>query len=83
MHVVFSESDLILSLAYYRVFIKYCVFFENAKYFATSPSPALGCYWLYRKWPANKSDCTLRSQIRSVAPLLAGDGMQSIWMITL
>ena len=44
----------------YRVFIKYCVFFfKNSRKFATSPSPALGCYWLYKKLPANRSDCTL------------------------
>ena len=31
------------------MFIKYCVFFfKNSKKFATSPSPALGCYWLYK-----------------------------------
>ena len=36
------------------------VFFsENPRKFATSPSPALGCYWLYKKFPANRSDCTL------------------------
>ena len=29
---------------------------------ATSPSPTLlGCSWLYRKWQANSSSCTLRS----------------------
>ena len=31
---------------------KICVF---------SPSPSLGCYWLYRKWPPNRNECTLRS----------------------
>ena len=36
------------------------VFFpKNSRKFATSPSPALGCYWLYKKLPANRSDCTL------------------------
>ena len=25
------------------------VFFKNSRKFATSPSPALGCYWLYNK----------------------------------
>ena len=30
------------------------------------------------KWPVNKNDCTLRSQIRWVALLLAGDGLQWI-----
>ena len=32
----------------YKVFIKYCVFSRNCLYFATSPSPALGCCWLYK-----------------------------------
>ena len=41
-----------------------CFFPKNSQYFATSPSPALVCYWLYSKCPANKSDCSLRSQIR-------------------
>ena len=36
-----------------------CFFSKNSRKFATSPSPALGCYWLYKKWPANRSDCTL------------------------
>ena len=35
------------------------VFFsKNSPKFA-SPSPALGCYWLFKKLPANRSDCTL------------------------
>ena len=37
----------------YRMFIKYF------RKFAPSPSPALGCYWLYKKLPASRSDCTL------------------------
>ena len=45
-----------LTFMRYRVFIKYCVF---SRKFATSPSPVLGCYWLYKKLPANRSDCTL------------------------
>ena len=36
----------------YRVFVKYCVFFpKNSRKFVTSPSTALGCYWLYKKLP--------------------------------
>ena len=35
------------------------LFYKNSRKFATSPSPALGCYWLYKKSPANRSDCTL------------------------
>ena len=53
-------------------------FSKNFQYFAFSPSPALGCYWLDRKWPANRSDCTLRFQIRWVALLQAGGGLQWI-----
>ena len=41
--------------------MKYCVFPKNFQYFATSPSQRPGCFWLYKKWPANKCDCTLRS----------------------
>ena len=33
----------------YRVFIKYSVFSKNSRNFATSPSPAQGCYWLYTR----------------------------------
>ena len=36
------------------------VFFsKNSRKFATSSSPAIDCYWLYKKLPANRSDCTL------------------------
>ena len=36
------------------------VFFsKNSRKFATSPSPALGCYWSYKKLPANRSYFTL------------------------
>ena len=37
-------------------------FSKNFHYFATSPSIALGCYWLHRNWPnwpANRGTCTL------------------------
>ena len=40
----------------YRVFTKYCVFSKNSKKFASSPSPTIGCYYLYKILPAN---CTL------------------------
>ena len=43
----------------YRVFIKYYVFSKNSRKFATSPSPALDCYWLYNELLANRSDFTL------------------------
>ena len=47
-------------------------FFKNCQNFAASPLPVLGCYWLFRKWPANRSDRTLLR----VGPLHAGDGLQ-------
>ena len=36
-------------------------FSKNFQIFVTSPSSVLGCYWSFRKWPANRSDCALRS----------------------
>ena len=42
-----------------------CVFVHKlSKFCDLSPSPALGCHWLYTKWPANWSDidCTLRPE---------------------
>ena len=35
------------------------IFSKNSRKFATSPSPELGCHWLYKKLPANRRDCTL------------------------
>ena len=32
---------------------------KNCRKFATTPSPALGCYWLYKILPANRSDWSL------------------------
>ena len=50
--------------------------FQN---FATSPSPALGFYWLYRTWSANKSDCKLRYLAQmSCSPTCNGYGLQLI-----
>ena len=43
------------------------LFFPSFHYFGTSPSPSLCCYWLFRKWPANKSDCTLNQKSCSPA----------------
>ena len=51
----FTWLYVITSCYHYRVFIKYCFFPK----FASSPSPALGCYWLYKKLPANRSDYSL------------------------
>ena len=41
------------------------VFFsKNFKYFETSTTPALlGCYWLYKIWPANKSNTLITSKV--------------------
>ena len=66
----------------YRVFIKYCVFSKNSRRFATSPSPEFGwCYWLYKKLPANRSDCTLalRWELwRSITAMLAMEGWVAV-----
>ena len=44
-----SSETFLLSLFMCRTF----------QYFATLPSPALGCYLPFGKWPPNMSDCTL------------------------
>ena len=43
-----QEETLDYFTTFYRVFFKYCVFSQNSLYFATSPSPALVCNWLYK-----------------------------------
>ena len=45
----------------YKVFIKYCVFSQKISIFCYLSLVSTG---LKRKWPANRSNCTLRSQIR-------------------
>ena len=30
---------------------------EKMCFFKNSTSLSLGCYWLYKKWPANRNDC--------------------------
>ena len=55
------------------------VFFsKNSRKFVTSPSPALVCYWLYKKLPANRSDCTLALRWRSLTAMWAREGLQWI-----
>ena len=74
--------DSTLNIYIYRVFMKYCVFSKNSRKFATSPSPALGCYWLYKKLPANRSDCTLALHWelwRSLTAMKAREGLQ--WIV--
>ena len=59
----------------YRVFIKYCGFFsKNSRKCAASPSPALGCYWSYKKLPANKSDIRIALRAFMVSYSDVGDG---------
>ena len=58
IQIMIQMSSFLLNM--YRVFFKYCVFFKTSRKFVTSSSsPALGCYWLYKKLPANRIDCTL------------------------
>ena len=54
------------------------VFFPtNSQYFATSPSAAFGCYWLFRQWPSKKSDCTLA--LKSLMNCRRGMGCSELW----
>ena len=39
---------------------------KNFRKFATSPSPAFGCYWLYKILPANRRDCTLWRSLTAI-----------------
>ena len=52
-------SGVSTPLVFDRMLSKYCVFSKNSRKFSNSPSPALGCYWLYKKLVANRSDGTL------------------------
>ena len=61
-----SVSKQFLNIAIVRLIFTGCsinivCFFlsKNSRNIATSPSSALGCYWLYKKLPAIRSDCTL------------------------
>ena len=53
--------------------------------FATSPSLALGCYWLYKKLPANRSDCTLafRWKLWRSQRCRRGRGSSELWKNTI
>ena len=70
-YFVFLSRPFLVS---YRVFIDIVFFLKNFQHFAPA---ALGCYW-QRKWSVNRSECTLRFQIRWVALLQAGDGLRWI-----
>ena len=51
--------------SYIRCSGKYKFFFQElSKFCDLSCAPALGWYFFFRKWPANSSDCTLRSPAR-------------------
>ena len=56
---LFDAVPLLTSSTYGHRVCSVCFLSKNSRKFATSPSPALGCYWLYKKLPANRSDCTL------------------------
>ena len=77
-------SNLCYESTYYQCYIKIC-FQEKFLFFpknvtAMNPSTALGCYWSFRKWPANTSDCTLalRWQLCSDTYVDETDGLQWI-----
>ena len=44
------DSIYDLSWLFFRVLSS---IFLRIIFFANTPSPALGCYWIFRKWPAN------------------------------
>ena len=64
------------------------VFFsKNSRKFATSPSPALDCYWLFKKLTANRSDCKLallrweHAVSRAFSMPMAKWWLKQIWML--
>ena len=62
------------------------VFFpKNSRKFATSPSPALGCYWLYKKiqpeWLYTR--IALRALKVSYSDLRRGRGCSELWKNTI
>ena len=58
-------------------------FSKNIRKFATSPSPILGCYWLYKKLPANRSDCTLALRSELLQRCRRGRGCSELWKNTI
>ena len=60
-----------------------CFFSKNIRKFATSPSPILGCYWLYKKLPANRSDCTLELRSELLQRCRRGRGCSELWKNTI
>ena len=54
-------------------------FSKNSRKFATSPSPALGCYWLYKKLTANRTLALFWELWRSLTAMKARPGLQ--WLV--
>ena len=48
----------------YRVFIKYCVFFQELSIFCALSFASTGLLLAVQKWSTNKNDCTLGSLAR-------------------
>ena len=53
---------------------KILCFPKNSRKFATPPSPALDCYWLYQKLSANSGDCSLPLRALKVSYSDSGEG---------
>ena len=79
---VFPTLPLAILKRKYTVCSLNIVFFsKNSRKFAPSPSPVLGCYCLYKKSPANRSDCTLTlrwERVRSLTAMEAREGLQGM-----
>ena len=54
--------------------VKNCVFLQFLNFFLTfatpPPLPALGCFWLYKKLQASRSECTVQLDLRQRRVLL-------------
>ena len=60
-----AQQQKVTHLQIWGCSLNFVFFFsKNCLYFATSPSPSLGCYRLYKNGQPNKSDCTLGSLAR-------------------
>ena len=73
-----SPDSFVRPVLCYRVLIKYCVLSKKFGNFATSPSLALGCYWLCKNyqqiWVTVHSHC-----IYGFEGLTAREGLQ--WIV--
>ena len=53
-------------------------FFKNFHYFASFPSQALGCHWLYRNLPANRIDSHCHESFENLLQRYVGKGWVAV-----